>query len=82
MTLLFTCVIIVEIKELVMSKVCRDCPFGKECKVKKCVAMFYEFLGKLLVASHKTLYAMMCRDMYRELKLMGVIVGREKSMVL
>lgn len=65
-----------------MSKICRDCHFGKRCEIKKSVMLFYEFLGKLLVAEHKTLYAMMCRDEYKNLKLMGVTVGRERSMVL
>ena len=40
--------------------------------IAKLTVLFYEILGRLLTSSHKTLYAIMCRNIHRQLKASGV----------
>ena len=44
--------------------------------------MYYEVLGRLMVASHKTLLAHVCRGIHRELKAKGVPLVIIKSEVI
>jgi len=49
------------------------------CDIKIKVLMYYSYLGELLVAEHKTLYAMCCRQLCRELTALGVKIEFTKS---
>ena len=46
---------------------CRSHP----CEIRVKIIMYYILLGKLRTSSHKTLYAMMCRKLYREMRELG-----------
>lgn len=60
---------------------CNRCK-SNSCELQVKIIMYYDFLGKLLVSSHKTLYAMICRNLYREMRDMGYKFNLAKSEAL